>query len=272
MKVGIYMLHFLYQRINKLTIIIPLTIGVIIAISQFILNVLSYLQESNHFYETVYTKWLAIDPFSIPNVLFYLILPLLAAIPCGMLLKSDLKSGYFNYLKLRFPLKKIYINYFGLNFFIGSLSVIFPLIINFFLFCLIYPLHKPDFLLNNNLLIISQNTLFVNLYYTHPFIHVCLFIIFTGIWGGLFTSFVMVNSLWMSNYMMSLISGFALQLLLIVVNSLFTLPNQITYVPASFLRETSDANVSLVSTIIVTLLMIVYIVIVCKIGGKKLVD
>lgn len=78
MKVGIYMLHFLYQRINKLTIIIPLAIGVIIAISQFILNVLSYQQESNHFYETVYTKWLAIDPFSIPNVLFYLILPLLA--------------------------------------------------------------------------------------------------------------------------------------------------------------------------------------------------
>lgn len=113
----------------------------------------------------------------------------------------------------------------------------------------------------------------VGLYYAHPLLHAAISILFASLWGGLFSVFVMVTSVWIKNSFVALSIGLVVQVAILMLNHLVGLPNLVSFSPADFLHELSpDANVSLTVTGIVTMLMLIYCAALAQIGEKHLVS
>lgn len=260
-------MNFVLNRISKKWILISLLLGILISIMQIIFS-LPVVKE-----DTVYTKWLEIDPFSFVTIIFYIILPFLASIPAATIFKQDHDNGFLAKLQLTWSNKKIVLNYAFIAFIIGFLVIFLSLITNLLGWFLLVPNIKPDNLINNNLLIISQNTLFVNLYYLHPLLYALLSILWAAIWGGLFSMFTMGASLFIKNLFAALSAGLMLQIFLLIMNKIFILPNLVSYSPVDLAQLSSaTANLDLNVTIEVLIVISVIDLILLKVGEKKLVD
>jgi hypothetical protein len=262
-------MRFFSQRISKKQFLLSIGIGIAISIFQIFSIMSQEILKNNVFHESPYTQWLSIDPFGFLSVLFFVLLPLIAAIPAAGLLRQDLNSGFFNQVKLYNPLGKVIRSYAITSFVMGFIAILIPLAINFAIYFTLLPNVIPDNLLNDNLLIFTKNTLFVSLYYTHPFIHAVLSMLFASFWGGLFSAFATGVSLWISNIFLVIASGLLLQIMLLVLNMLIPIGDDISFAPFDFLKEKSDTNLSLGVTAVMTILMIVCIIGLFKIGKEK---
>lgn len=259
--------NFFRERISKKNFYISLLIGCIISLYQIQESINPKFQ--NIFFDSPYTKWISIDSFHISPQLFFLLISIISSIACSMILREDVDNGLFHKLKIKKKFSTIITGYFFTAFIIGFLIVLIPLILNFICYLTILPNLIPNPLINSNILVIKDNTLLFDLYYSHPEIHVIISILFTSLWGGLFSMFAMVNSLILKNKYLGLCSGFILQMILMLINTVIKLPNNISYVPSDFLRETASASINIPVTMTVTFLMLIYIIIMFNIGGKN---
>ncbi|MDF7638424.1 hypothetical protein PT285_03110 [Lactobacillus sp. ESL0791] len=259
-------MRFLYVRLSKRALWLALVIGLIISFAQF------FLVKQIPLEDTPYTQWLGIDSFGFTPIVFFVLLPLIASLPAGVMLKDDVDNGLFAKFKLRNTLQHALLKYAAVTFITGFVVIVIPLLINLLLWLLRLPNIRPDNLLNKRALIININTMLVSLYYSHPFIHALLAILFAGVWGGLFALFVMVTSLWVSNRFVAVSSGLVLQIAIFVLNSFIKLPGDVSYSPADFLHNGAVTNVSLPVTAIVTLLMVVYCMAMLILDKKRLVQ
>lgn len=264
---------FLKKRLQKKMIGASLLIGVVICMLQFYQVINNYLlygmDAARIFSESPYTTWIGIDPFNFSPILFFLLIPIIASVPTATLLRQDINNRFIVQLKLRKSLKQVIWGYATIAFIAGFIVIAIPLLINFGSYFFILPNVKPDDMINSNLAIMNKNTLLVSLYYTHPFVHALLAIVFTSFWGGLFSLFTFTSSLFIKNKFVALCSGLMLQIILLLVNSLVKLPKDIGYAPFNFLKETNGANVSLVTVSVITVIMIASCLSLIKWGGKR---
>lgn len=261
-------MHYLWSRLNKKWLLLALVIGIVISFLQ-LLQVLKPIPANS----SPFTYWLSIDPFNFSAIIFFLLLPFFASLPAGIIIKNDIESGMLYKFKIRNSLKTVLFDYTILSFLIGFIVVAIPLLINFFSWFMVLPNVKPDNLLNKNILVINFNCIFVTLYYSHPFVHAILSILFASFWGGLFSVFTTVTSLWIKNKFSALCSSLVLQIVLLLSNAVIKLPNLISYAPADFLHEAApDKNLSLLTTCVVTSLMIAYCLILFIADKKKVIS
>ncbi|MFD1417999.1 hypothetical protein [Companilactobacillus keshanensis] len=263
------MINYLKFRIIKRSIIISLAIGSLLSAIQILQSLIPIIKYGNIFLESPYIKWLSIDPFNFVPIVFFMLIPLMASIPSANILKEDLDSGLLLHLKNKVNLNKIVLGY-GLTAFSGGFLTIFiTLITNFLSYFLFLPNIKPDFLINENLLIIQENTLFVGLFYQHPFVHGILSILLTSIWGGIFAVMTCALSLWIKEKFLALLSSTVFQIIILLLNMFFKLPNLASYVPADFLRETSPSATDIKIVIGITILISVISILLLTIGRNK---
>ena len=96
---------------------------------------------------SVYTIWMGGFNGSIYASLFYLLVPLLAAIPMADTWLSDRQSGYYQFVQTRNKTKQYFRGLYVCNFTAGGLVTIFPLAINLYACFLLVPDEKPDLIL-----------------------------------------------------------------------------------------------------------------------------
>lgn len=257
---------FLWLRLPKKRVVLAVVIALSICALQMI-QLLKPIPAGN----SPYTRWLSIDPFSFLPIIFFILLPLIASIPAGTLLKNDVDSGLFAKVKLQSPLQKVMWSYIGIAFLTGFAIIALALLLNLAFYFTVLPNIKPDNLLNSNILLINQNTMLVSLYYAHPLLHAAISILFTSTWAGLFSVFVTVTAIWIKNAFVAMSLGLVVQIVVLMLNSFIKLPNSVSYSPADFLHEMAPTNVSLAVTGIVTLLMLIYCIVFSQIGVKHLV-
>ena len=222
--------------------------------------------------DSPYTRWLSIDPFNFSPIIFFILLPLIASIPAASLLKEDADSGLLAKVKLCFPVQKVIRSYVGLAFLTGFILVALVLALNLLFYFMMLPNIRPDNLLNSNILLTNQNTLFVSLYYANPLLHALISILFASFWGGLFAVFVMVTSLWIKHVFVALSTGLIVQIAILMLNSLLMLPDLVSFSPADFLHEMApNTNISLPVTGLATLTLLTYCLVFARIGVKRLV-
>lgn len=260
---------FLKERIPKNTLIFSIILGLLISLIQIYQQVHGYSPQDNVFGDSPYTLWLSVDPFNFSPMVFFILVPLLASISTATLLRSDINNRFIIQLKIRRKISQIVKSYALLSFFTGFIAIIVPLLINFSLMFLFFPNINPDPLINSNLAVMNQNTLFVSMYYTHPFIHAILSIIFASFWGGLFALFTFVSTFFIKNVFVGLCSSFFLQIFLLILNFILKLPNDVSYVPMNFIRVTNSANVNIFVVLISSILMFFYCLAIIKYGGEK---
>ena len=243
-------MKYILSRLPKRQIYLSLLIGIAISLSQFInMSRIDSL-------DSPYTRWLGVDSFGYSAILFYLLLPIIAAIPAAVLLKKDINSGFIYKLRHTYSRNKIFLLYTGVSFITGMIVTAVPLLLNLFIWFMLAPNNLPDNLLNINVLIFNKNTLLVSLYYSHPLLHSFLAIIFASLWGGIFALFSMGVSLKVKNIFVGLSSSLILQIIILVLNTIVKLPNYVSYSPSDFLHQTSPSSsvnggVTLLMTIIV---------------------
>ncbi|TSO26699.1 hypothetical protein [Lactobacillus sp. LL6] len=257
-------MNYIISRLPKKQIYLSLLIGIAISLSQFInMSRIDIL-------DSPYTRWLGVDSFGYSAILFYLLLPIISAIPASTLLKKDINSGFIYKLKNKYSISKIFSLYAGVSFITGAAMIAIPLLLNLIIWFTLAPNNIPDNLLNINVLIFNKNTLLVPLYYSHPLLHSILAIIFASIWGGLFALFSLGVSLKVKNIFVGLSSGLILQVIILVLNATIKLPDYVSYSPADFLHETSpSSNIDGVVILVATIIMGIIVEILIELGKRN---
>ena len=261
-------MKFLWSRLNKLWLFLALAIGISISVVQCIVSTSKNILATN----SPYTMWISIDGFTFVPTIFFILLPLIASLPASTLLKEDFTNGYFYKLKMGKSIKQILLGYLEIAFMTGFIVIAVPLLFNFLSWFMILPNVKPDNLLNINIGARNFTMLFVSLYYSHPFVHAILSIIFSSLWGGLFAVFAMVTSLWIKNKFAAMCTGLVLQIILLLMNATIHLPYFISYSPADFLRELPGIMTNIYVVVFMTAILLLYCMIMFHLDEKRLAE
>ena len=226
-------MSLLWSRLNKSWFVAAIAVGMAVSLGQIIVN--CYTGMAN--IDSPYTRWLSINTDSSATTIFFILLPFLASIPAGNMLKEDLDSGLFNKFKLQVPVARLIMQYAAMAFMTGFVTIMIPMLFNLLGYLLILPNFKPDNLLNINIGVFNFNTMLVSLYYSHPFVHACLNILLASVWGGLFSVFVLVNSVWIRNRFASLSTALVLELILMELDAVLPIDDMPSISPTDFLPE-----------------------------------
>ncbi len=130
--------------------------------------------------------WIGGDAYLFHGYLYFLIIPILAALPFGSSYLQDTKGGYVKNVFTRTPRWKYYLSKWIATFLSGGCVVIVPLILNFLLMTTIYSSMGP-YPETFHTLIVSTSML-ADLFYTNPFQYVFLYFVMIFVFSGLFAT------------------------------------------------------------------------------------
>ncbi|WP_085768682.1 hypothetical protein [Levilactobacillus brevis] len=264
-------MKILWMRIDKKILMYSFGIALILPLYQIYATLTgSFDYKRNIFLDSPYTLWMGITSYQFATMAYFLVLPLLAAMPAAILIRKDINNGFFWQLRIKRSTKEVVLSYTSWSFLLGGLIAAIPLLINFIGYFLVVPNIKPDNLMNINILVINRNTLLVALYYMHPFLHVGLNLFLVFIWGGLFSLFVTASSIFIRNGHFVFTFAFLLQLILLIINAFGMVKNSIS--PTDFLSETAMGDISGQLTLLLTLFMVTLTIGLVRKGMKRVGD
>lgn len=192
----------LKKALRSKTFIFAICLGAAIALLQIIwfynniylpnnqmLNKLStwsiYDQEYGTWYETgVLEGWMGCEGYSPYNQVYYIMFPLLAALPFAWSLFSEWKSGYVNQMVTRMPMHQYIMAKYIAVFISGGIAVIVPLIINFVIIACFVPCIATDPM--SMQVIMSVNCFGALLYLKYPVLYVLLYLVIDFLCGGIY--------------------------------------------------------------------------------------
>ncbi|RGD63856.1 hypothetical protein DXA98_13795 [Lachnospiraceae bacterium OF09-6] len=165
----------------------------------FVIITLQIMSESFPYYGsgvfvyplTVFEKWIGGENGSIYPSIFFLLSPLIVAIPYNGTLKQDLKSGYIQNLLCKVK-RSDYLKVKYIVVFSTVLIWIFPLIINYFITALLLPTIVPQAC--SGFFSLTNISVMGNLFYRHPVQYNIIWIIFDIVYGGL----IQTAGLWLT--------------------------------------------------------------------------
>lgn len=128
--------------------------------------------------------WIGTDFQLAFNSLYYVLFPILAALPFGSSYYQDLKTGYVKNLCVKISRKEYYAAKSIAVFLTAFVAVAMPLLFNLILCMGIVPLHTPEKLTFLNAGILDRN-LFAEIFYTVPALYCFLFILLDGVFAGI---------------------------------------------------------------------------------------
>lgn len=189
---------------NKL-MFFSLISGCGIVIMYYIFSVTKYIKS---FY-SILNSDIASDPLSANlcwigtaydryTVLYFFIIPILAAIPYGASLYMDKKDGYINNILIKTDRKNYFFAKLITYFISGGVIATIPLILSYILAIISLPSIRPyaEYSLYN---IYSVN-IFSNIFYSnYTFVYIIIFIVFDFILFGLINCLCMVFTYWEEN-------------------------------------------------------------------------
>ena len=136
----------------------------------------------------LYCTWMGGTPLLRAEIqLYFLILPVLAALPFADSYFSDLRSGFIQNVCIRINRKHYFTAKYIATFLSGGTAGTFPLLLNFLLSAMVLPSMKPEvYTMYSN---ISQYSTFPWLYYNHPMLYIALYLTIIFIFSGLLACF-----------------------------------------------------------------------------------
>lgn len=169
----------LFRAFHSRTFVISLLIGSLICALDLITFIVMFGFNGRYLIDA----WIGTDfPFAF-NVMFFALLPVLACLPYGGSLFTDIKTGYDKNICV----KASRLNYaFAKSvsvFLSGFVSVCLPLAVNLFIAAGLYSNYIPEWL-NSSSLCLPDNYLFSEVYHAYPAIYCLIFILMDGMFAG----------------------------------------------------------------------------------------
>ena len=143
---------------------------------------------------------------SIGYNIYFFIMPLLCAIPYGISFCVDKKSGYINNVTTRVDKKNYYKAKLLAVFLSGGAVAVIPLIFNLLLCMCTLPIMFP--LASSMLFPVSTVSVFGDLFYSHTFLYILIYLLFDFIFFGLLNCLCIVMTYFEDNRFAVVLSPF----------------------------------------------------------------
>ncbi|APA04821.1 MULTISPECIES: hypothetical protein [Bacillus] len=259
----------LFRLLKRPSFYVSLAIGAVLATAYFWteeMPLTEHLELTGGVSFTPYTKWMGIGGISDYPALYMFLLPILATLPLSDLYARDRSTGFIRFLMIRGKHTQYFFSLFFINFLAGVVTAIFPLLLNIYLSFMKLPNIRPDRAINNEMPLASDNTFFPELYYTHPFVHMMLYVIIIGIFSGMFASIALGAGMFIKRSFIVLLIPFAS---LYIINMLLSTIGHQEMISTSFLQEQATDGVSLKSLILHLIVGFILGLLLYILGAKK---
>lgn len=193
-----------------------LLVGICLVLLHFIMIVLPYAVDDvwsywREGYKNVYpisffNSWFGATGYSLPTVLFFLFLPLLACAPYGWSLNWDARSRYAENIVIRSGRRKYYASKLMAVFLSGGLVVLVPLIFALCLDAAFLPLLTPE--ITSSLFPVQANGMFAFEYYNYPLLFVACYLALGFVTAGLIGCLSIPLTLFLKNSLLIVIVPF----------------------------------------------------------------
>lgn len=191
---------------------ISLLLGFALTISHFVQHVwLPYhdpQQIVESFHETsmpnLFNSWIGINGYS-QGYLFFLLLPVLAALPLAASFAADRSSGAVRQMLLNSQKRKHYFAAKSIAVFLaGGLCAVLPLAVNFLLTAVVVPAQLP--VASTSCFSIFSYNMWADLFYSHPWVYTLLYMALIFVFMGLFVQLALCVSFFIKNQVAVLFS------------------------------------------------------------------
>jgi len=201
--------YFLQRLKRRTSVYFALLLGCLITFPQ-IQEVLGYQDKMSL---SLYSHWfesLTGSPF--PGV-YWMLFPIVVAMPLSTMVREDKKQNYFYLIQLKGKTTECLNKVFKLNFVVGGVTGILPIVLNIISIAMILPAIKLNLVADGDGNITLNHmslTLFPTLYYDHPLIHTSIYLFIGFMVGGMLATMAFVISLWSKKSFFALTGVFLL--------------------------------------------------------------
>lgn len=202
-------------------------------------------------------KWLGGDNASLQPTLYFLILPILCAIPYGKTFYFDIRSGFMDQLITRGKKKEYLAAKFIVAFLSGAVIAVLPLVFDFLLTGTVLPAVIPQ--RGMGIFPITEGDLMAELFYTKPFVYLILYLLLDAVFFGL----INIISIWAVNFVSN---GFWIVLMpflsYLFVFCMLQFVDQERFAPIAFLRPSqpfrSEGRIVCMELVVLLLFNIIF--------------
>lgn len=220
--------------------ILALVIGIALSLMQVIQNQLPMYQANlTKFYEdfpilppsNVSEVWIAGNAANLAGFVYFLVFPILAALPFGTSYFDDNRSGFLKGIYMRVPRRQYLAAKYVASLLSGGIAVVIPLIVNLMLALVLFPNLLPNAVYSMSGM--GASRMFYEIYYSHPMLYALIFLGIDFLMGGMWACVALAAS-YLSDYkIIVLISPFFIQL---VIHVMCTMLNRSDYSSVYFTR------------------------------------
>ena len=192
---------------------------------------------------SLFSAWLGGDMLSLACTVFFTMIPIGAAIPFAWSYHVERKCGYLKNIVTRTERKKYLFAKTCAVFLSGAAVILIPYIINILMVSAYIPYYMP-WAGYNFYNVVYFGTMWADLFFTHPFLHMFLFVMLNTLYGGIYALIGYAISFYIKNlfavlfmpFVVTLAVGYAENVLFLRLRSTVT-PYEID--PTKFLHSRS---------------------------------
>lgn len=175
-----------------------------------ILDFLGYASPSPHGYDnySLFVRWIGVNMDTVGYSWFYMLFPLLAALPYSWSFRGDIKSGFMKNELIRTTRVELMKNRAVTVFLSGILVIGIPLAIDLFGSAMFLPDSKPEVM--GLATPIWSGSLFASLFYTKPWLCACLYLVTEMLWGGVIALLGMAFGILLESQLLATLAPFGL--------------------------------------------------------------
>lgn len=220
-----------------------------------------------------YNSWIGGENLSLANTLFFVLLPVGAALPYGWSFHTERKSGYIKNVVSRIDKRSYFFAKTIAVFTSGMLAVFIPLVSNILLTSAFIPIVSPfaGYTFYNY---VYFGNMWSDLFFTNPFLHMILYVLLDTLYGGIFALLSFAVTFYVKNIFSGIFVPFLSMLGLSYVEGIihrgFSDIIPIEFIPTKFLHSRSlNAQTMGWSVLAVTLFLLVFALLTIFIRGSK---
>lgn len=181
---------------------------------------------------TVSDTWMGGSPIYLETFLYFLILPILAALPFGTSYFTDNQSGFLKNIYMRTSRKQYLSAKYIATFLSGGTAVTLPLLLNLAVGMVLLPNLVPSVILPHNG--INARNVFCTIYFSKPLLYILIFLCIDFLLGGIWACVALAASFISDYRIVVMISPFFLQL---GIHVICTILNKIEYSSVYFAQS-----------------------------------
>ena len=163
---------------------------------------------------TVYQQFILFDRFEPCLYIFLFIMPILVSLPYGASFYNDTRSGYIKQIITRSNTRKYLFSKYLSTFISGGVVATIPVVTNFMILALIYPLNKPIRFYTNYR---GEETFTIDLFFEYPLLHTIFWCFVLFVVAGLLATISLAISRVVDNYFGIILTPFAFSFILIFI-------------------------------------------------------